>query len=105
MDRDDLLRAACFLALDALRAKLGDELPYRGAIDQKFVFDGRDIAFMNPQKGIHRARQQRGPAALSLLCSCGRPGRAPGLPQPWHDNYGWVQRPDRRWRREALRGA
>ncbi len=73
MDRDDLLRAACFLALDALRAKLGDELPYRGAIDHKFGFEGRNVAFMNPQKGIHRARQQRGPAALSVMTSASNP--------------------------------
>jgi putative restriction endonuclease len=73
VDRDDLLRAACFLALDALRATHGDDLPYPSALARKFSFDGRDIAFMNPQKGIHRAKEQRGPAALSVMTSASNP--------------------------------
>ena len=73
MDPDASLRAACFLALDALRAAHGDELPYRGAIDQGFRFDGRRVVFMNPQKGIHRSREQRGDAALSVMTSASNP--------------------------------
>ncbi len=73
MDRDDLLRIRCFLALDALRAKLGDELPYTGGLDQGFVFDGRRVPFMNRYKGIHRASAQRGRAVLSIQTSSGNP--------------------------------
>jgi putative restriction endonuclease len=73
VDRDDLLRIRCFLALDALRAKLGDELPYTGGLDQGFVFDGQRVPFMNRYKGIHRAGAQRGPAVLSIQTSSGNP--------------------------------
>ncbi len=73
MDRDELLRTSCFLALDALRAEFGDELPYTGGLDRGFVFDGRRVPFMNRYKGIHRAGSQRGPAALSVMTSWSNP--------------------------------
>ena len=73
VDRDDLLRVRCFLALDALRAKLGDELPYVGGLDQGFVFDGGRVPFMNRFKGIHRASAQRGRAMLSIQTSSSNP--------------------------------
>lgn len=73
MDRDELLRIRCFLALDALRAKLGDELPLAGGLDQGFVFDGRRVPFLNPYKGIHRAQVQRGRAVLSIQTSSANP--------------------------------
>ncbi len=73
MDPDASLRAACFRALDALRAMYGDELPYRDAIAQGFAFDGLRVVFMNPQKGIHRSREQRGAAALSVMTSAQNP--------------------------------
>jgi putative restriction endonuclease len=73
VDPDAPLRAACFRALDALRAMYGDELPYRAALAQGFTFDIDRVAFLNPQKGIHRARAQRGPAALSVMTSASNP--------------------------------
>jgi putative restriction endonuclease len=73
VDRDDALRAACFLALDALRATHGDELPYAGGLDQGFVFDGRRVPFMNRYAGIHRAAAQRGRAVLSIQTSSTNP--------------------------------
>jgi putative restriction endonuclease len=51
----------------------GDELPYRAALAQGFTFDDRRIAFLNPQKGIHRSRAQRGQAALSVMTSASNP--------------------------------
>jgi putative restriction endonuclease len=69
VERDDDLRAACFLALDALRIQFGDDLPYRGALDQGFAFGGRRVPFLTYQKGIYRAAAQRGPAALSVNTS------------------------------------
>lgn len=73
MERDDGLRAACFLALDALRARLGDELPYAGGLDAGFVYDGGRIPFLSTAKGIHRAARQRGRAALSVQTSSKNP--------------------------------
>jgi putative restriction endonuclease len=69
VEDDDLLRVAAFLSLDALRARHGDALPLRDGLAGGFVFDGRRIPFLNPQKGIHRAAAQRGAAALSILTS------------------------------------
>ena len=69
VERDDDVRAACFLALDALRAQFGDDLPYKDALDRGFSFGGRRIPFLNYQKGIYRAAAQRGGAALSVNTS------------------------------------
>ena len=49
--RDDDLRAVCFLALDALRAQHGDELPYAGLLDQGFRWRNGRVPFFNRQKG------------------------------------------------------
>jgi putative restriction endonuclease len=73
VDRDDGLRAAAFLALDALRARMGEDLPIRGGLDQGFVWDGRRVPFLNWQKGIFRAGVQSGPAALSIMTSIRSP--------------------------------
>lgn len=73
MERDDDVRMACFLALDVLRAQFGDELPYRGALAAGFRFRGGRVPFLNYQKGIYRARVQRGPAALSIQTSASGP--------------------------------
>ena len=73
MERDDLLRAACFAELDRLRRRHGDDLPYVGGLDAGFPFDGRRVPFFNRQKGIHRAAAQRGPAALSVATSADNP--------------------------------
>jgi putative restriction endonuclease len=69
VERDDELRAACFLALDALRAQFGDEMPYRGVLEKGFGFGSGRVAFLTPMRGIYRARQQTGPAALSVNTS------------------------------------
>jgi putative restriction endonuclease len=74
VERDDGMRAACFLALDVLRAQLGDELPYAGGLDRGFTYEGGPrIPFLNRQKGIYRAAAQRGPAALSVQTSANTP--------------------------------
>jgi putative restriction endonuclease len=57
------------LALDALRAQSGDDLPYKGGLDRGFEFRGRRVPFLTYQKGIHRAAVQRGPAALAVVTS------------------------------------
>lgn len=73
LDPDHQLRAQCFLALDALRAQFGSELPYKGGLDQGFAFEGRRVPFLNHMKGIFRAGVQRGPAALSVMTSSSSP--------------------------------
>ena len=73
MERDDELRAACFLALDSLRAQLGDELPYRNGLDRGFAYSGVRVPFLSHMKGIYRSAAQRGPAALSVQTSAKTP--------------------------------
>ena len=66
---DEALRTACFLSLDVLRATHGDEIPYRGALARGFSFRGGKVPYLTPYKGIYRARQQAGRAALSINTS------------------------------------
>ncbi len=66
---DEEVRVRCFLALDALRARYGDDLPFVGALSDGFVYQGRRVPFLNRQKGIYRSAIQRGPAALSIQTS------------------------------------
>ena len=73
MDRDEGVRTACFLALDVLRAQLGDELPYAAALSRGFGYRGRRVPFLNYQKGIYRAAVQRGSAALAIQTSSKSP--------------------------------
>jgi putative restriction endonuclease len=55
--------------LDVLCAKHGEDVPYRGGLDQGFPFRGRRVPFLTPYKGIYRAAVQQGPAALSINTS------------------------------------
>jgi putative restriction endonuclease len=68
-EQDEALRVRCFLALDALRARYGNDLPFVGALSDGFVFSGKRVPFLNRQKGIYRSALQRGPAALSIQTS------------------------------------
>jgi putative restriction endonuclease len=68
-ERDEDVRVRCFLALDALRARYGNDLPFVGALSDGFVYQGRRVPFLNRQKGIYRSAIQRGPAALSIQTS------------------------------------
>ena len=67
--RDDDVRSSCFASLDVLCAKFGEDVPYRGGLDQGFPFRGRRVPFLSPQKGIYKAAAQRGTAALSINTS------------------------------------
>ena len=66
---DEALRTACFLALDVLAATYGDDIPYRGGLEQGFSFRGGKVPFLTPYKGIYRAARQEGRAALSINTS------------------------------------
>lgn len=62
-----------FLWLEVLRARFGDDIPYRGGLDEGFPFAGRRVPFLSTQKGIFRAAAQTGPAALSVQTSAKSP--------------------------------
>jgi putative restriction endonuclease len=68
-ERDEDVRVRCFLALDALRARYGNDLPFVGALSDGFVYAGKRVPFLNRQKGIYRSAMQKGPAALSVQTS------------------------------------
>ncbi len=103
MERDDDVRVACFLALDALRAQFGDELPYRGVLDSGFHHTRGSIPFLNYQKGIYRASAQRGRAALSINTSYRSPYHDKETPLGFLYAYrdGPIDQPDNK----ALRAA
>lgn len=71
--RDDDVRSSCFASLDVLCARYGEDVPYKGGLDQGFPFRGRRVPFLSTQKGIFRAAAQRGPAALSIQTSAKSP--------------------------------
>lgn len=59
--------------LSILLAEFGEDIPYAGGLDRGFPFRGQRVPFLNYQKGIYRARVQRGPAALSIQTSAKSP--------------------------------
>jgi putative restriction endonuclease len=101
--RDEDIRSSCFASLDVLVASHGEDVPYRGGLDQGFPFRGQRIPFLSPQKGIFRAAAQQGPACLSINTSA----KSPYDDQEVHDGFlyayraGSVDQPDNR----ALRAA
>jgi putative restriction endonuclease len=70
---DDSLRSSCFASLDVLSAKHGEDVPYKGGLDQGFPYRGARVPFLSRFKGIHRAAAQEGPAALSINTSASSP--------------------------------
>jgi putative restriction endonuclease len=89
--------------LSILVAQFGEDIPYVGGLDRGFAFRGTRVAYLNRQKGIHRARVQRGPAALSIQTSANSPYDDQILPDGFAYAYraGDVDQPDNR----ALRSA
>ena len=67
--QDEHLRMSCFLWLEVLRARWGDDIPYKSGLDEGFAYEGQRVPFLSPQKGIFRAAAQSGPAALSINTS------------------------------------
>ena len=101
--RDDDVRSSCFASLDVLCAKFGEDVPYRGGLDQGFPFRGRRVPFLSPQKGIYKAAAQRGTAALSINTSFKSPYDDEETPAGFLYAYraGDIDQPDNR----ALRAA
>jgi putative restriction endonuclease len=75
VDPDLALRQAAITRVLDLRDAYGDFVP-RDALREGFIFRGERVSFSSFQKGIHRARQMRGPAALSLFTTPPKEGRA-----------------------------
>jgi putative restriction endonuclease len=100
---DENLRLACFDELSRLLAAHGPDIPYRGGLDSGFRYRGRTIPFMTPYKGIFRAREQAGPAALSINTSIRSPYRDRATADGWIYSYraGSIDQPDN----QALRAA
>jgi hypothetical protein len=59
--------------LSLLVAEFGEDIPYAGALANGFPFCGSRVPFLNYQKGIYRAKVQKGPAALSIQTSSKSP--------------------------------
>lgn len=104
-ERDEEVRVRCFLALDALRVRYGNDLPFVGVLSDGFVFGGRRVPFLNRQKGIYRSALQKGPAALSIQTSFkGGPYEDVETDEGFLYDYraGPVDQPDNRALRQAF---
>ena len=104
MERDEDLRIRCFLALDALKARYGEDLPFEGGLQAGFNYGGMRIPFLNRMKGIHRSAVQQGPAALSIQTSFKSPYGDEETEQGLRYAYraGDVDQPDNRALRYAF---
>ena len=71
-DPDHALRVAAHEYVRRLQQAYDDLIPL-AVLREGFQFRGERISLGSFQKGIHRARQQRGPAALSLVTSPNSP--------------------------------
>ncbi len=102
-DPDEALRSACFAELRRLTSVYVQDVPYRGALERGFPFGAGSVPFLTPYKGIFRAREQRGPAALSINTSIKSPYRDRATADGWVYSYrtGDVNQPDNK----ALRAA
>jgi putative restriction endonuclease len=76
VDPDLALRQAAITRVLELREAFGDFV-HRDVLRQGFLFHDERIPFSSFQKGIHRARQMRGPAALSLFTTPPKEGKPP----------------------------
>lgn len=72
VDPDHALRVAAHEYVRVLQRAYDDLIP-RDILLQGFEFDGARVSFGSFQRGIHRARAQRGPAALTLFTSPNTP--------------------------------
>ena len=65
-DPDHALRLAAIAKARELQRLFEDIVPLR-VLSEGFQYEGRRISFGSFKKGIHRAKEQMGPAALTLL--------------------------------------
>ena len=76
LDPDLALRQAAITRVGELQQAYDDLVPLT-ALREGFVFRDRRIPFSSFQKGIHRAREMQGPAALSVLTAAPKEGKPP----------------------------
>lgn len=108
LDPDLSLRQAAITRASELRSTHDDLVP-RNALLAGFMFRGQRVSFGSFQRGIHRARQMSGPAALTLATAPPVPGKPrpyddvfePDGPVIYHYRAGTIDQPDNR----ALRAA
>jgi putative restriction endonuclease len=108
VDPDLALRQAAITRAIELRDAYDDLVP-RQVLLRGFSFRGRRISFGSFQRGIHRPRELRGPAALTLMTAPHVPGKrrpyddvfGPDGPVIYHYRDGSIDQPDNR----ALRAA
>ncbi len=72
-----------------LRDAYTDLVPL-AALREGFLFRDRRVAFSSFQKGIHRAKEMRGPAALSVLTAARKPGKPPPYEDEWDVDGGVI---------------
>ena len=72
VDPDHALRVAANEHVRRIQQAYDDMVPL-SVLREGFPFSGERISLGSFQKGIHRARQQKGPAALSLVTSAKSP--------------------------------
>jgi putative restriction endonuclease len=107
-DPDLALRQAAITRAIDLREAYDDLVP-RAVLLQGFTFRGRRLSFGSFQRGIHRPKEMRGAAALSLMTAPPVPGKPrpyddvfePDGPVIYHYRAGDIDQPDNR----ALRAA
>lgn len=81
-DPDHLLRLSALKRARELQQVFDDIVP-RAVLLDGFTHKGQDVSFGSFQKGIHRAKEQQGPAALTLLTAAPKPGHEP----PYDDTF------------------
>lgn len=107
-DPDLALRQAAITRAIDLREAYDDLVP-RAVLLEGFTFRGQRVSFGSFQRGIHRPKEMRGPAALSLMTAPPVPGKTrryddvfePDGPVIYHYRAGAIDQPDNR----ALRAA
>ena len=72
VDFDLALRQAALARARELQVVFDDIVPVK-VLREGFQFNGRRVSFGSFYKGIHRAKQQQGPAALTLLTAMNGP--------------------------------
>lgn len=89
-DPDIGLRQAAVAKAHELQRLFEEIVPLR-VLQEGFSYAGEQISFGSFKKGIHRARQQRGPAALTILTTAPRPGRPPPYEDQIDEDSGVIE--------------
>jgi putative restriction endonuclease len=109
VDPDYELRAAAHQRARELKQRFVDIVPI-DVLREGFVFNGERMSFGSFYKGIHRPKEMRSPAALTLTTAAHVPGKKPAYDDlleldsrsiVYHYRAGSVDQPDNR----ALRAA